>query len=57
MKCFYKNTCKHKYLCCHYCKERCDVRCKDDYKRCDSFYDVKINSADDEKVSPRKETK
>ena len=37
MTCKLKNTCDNKYLCCHFCKEHCDVRCKDDHKHCSWF--------------------
>lgn len=56
MKCLLRNSCTHKYLCCNFCTDkRCIDRCKDDCKNCKYFYDIKINSSEQENISPRKE--
>ena len=37
MYCILKNTCKHEYKCCNFCKQNCVDRCCDQYSHC-KFY-------------------
>lgn len=59
MKCSLSNTCKRRFLCCHFCDDKkCDVRCLDELKTCKFFCDVKCNpdDLDDVSTSPIKRT-
>lgn len=42
MKCYLKNSCTHKYLCCSFCKDKCDIKCKDNYITCKWFDNTTI---------------
>lgn len=51
MKCFLRNTCEQKYLCCNYCADtECDVRCNDKVVGCKWFAAEPCDVADEESL-------
>lgn len=56
MKCLLRNSCSHKYLCCNFCNDKkCSIRCNDKFHNCNYWYNININSKEDENINPRKE--
>ena len=43
MKCVIPNFCDKKYLCCAFCKTKCEDRCRDVKTNCKYFVDIKCD--------------